>query len=174
MNLSCDGKPPVSGVEVSRWLERNQINGGEPTLLHNDFKLDNILLDPQTLSPRAILDWDQGTRGDPLFDLATLLSYWAEPGDPPAMLDVAQMPSHQDGFPSRAEIVRSYAQITGRDTSNFKYYRILAMFKLSVVFMQIFAQYRRGTSVDQRFKRLGKLSLGLMEFAYDIAQGRED
>ncbi len=172
MVLSCDETPPAAGVAVADWLSANQVPDGPPTLLHNDFKLDNVLLDPSSLAPVAVLDWDQGTRGDPLFDLATLLSYWTEPGDPPAMHELGQMPSAGNGFPARAEIVRLYAERSGRDISDFLFHRVLAMFKLGVIFMQIYAQYRRGTSSDERFKRFGELTNGLMAFAHEVAQGR--
>lgn len=172
MELSCDETPPAAGVAVADWLAANQVPDGPPTLLHNDFKLDNVLLDPTTLAPVAVLDWDQGTRGDPLFDLATLLSYWTEPGDPQAMHDLGQMPSVGNGFPTRAEIVRRYAERSGRDMSDFLFHRVLAMFKLGVIFMQIYAQYRRGTSSDERFKRFGDLTNGLMDFAHETATGR--
>ena len=76
---------------------------GAPALLHNDFKLNNMILDPRDLSPVAVVDWDQGTRGDPLFDFATLLSYWVHEDDPPALHDMAQMPADEGGFcPARA------------------------------------------------------------------------
>lgn len=172
MELSSDDKLPSVGVSVAKWLESNIVPDGPSTLLHNDFKLDNILLNPDDFSPVAVLDWDQGTRGDPLFDLATLLSYWIEEGDPKAMRDVAQMPSAGNGFPTRSEVVNLYAEQSGRDVSNFLFYRVLAMFKLSIIFMQIYAQFRRGTSADDRFKRFGELTEGLMEFAHEISMGR--
>ncbi len=71
-----------------------------------------------------------------------------------------------------SEIVRRYAERSGRDVSDFLFHRVLAMFKLAVVFMQIYAQYRRGTSSDERFKRFGELIDGLMAFAHEVAQGR--
>ncbi len=172
MELSCDDAPPKAGTAVADWLEANKVPDGVPTLLHNDFKLDNVLLDPDTLDPVAVLDWDQGTRGDPLFDLATLLSYWTEAGDPPAMHELDQMPTAGNGFPTRSEIVARYAERSGRDVSDFLFHRVLAMFKLGVIFMQIYAQYRRGTSQDERFKRFGDLTDGLMEFAHEVAMGR--
>ena len=73
--------------------KRTCVPDGAPALLHNDFKLNNMILDPRDLSPVAVVDWDQGTRGDPLFDFATLLSYWVHADDPPAMHDMAQMPA---------------------------------------------------------------------------------
>ncbi len=88
-------------IELAHWLREHCVPDASPRLLHNDFKLDNVLLDPVTLAPLAVLDWDQGTRGDGLFDLAVLLSYWTEPGDPPAMHQMAQMPTASAGFPSR-------------------------------------------------------------------------
>ena len=68
--------------DIGAWLAAHQVPDGPPALLHNDFKLNNMILDPDTLAVRAVLDWDQGTRGDALFDFATLLSYWTRPGDP--------------------------------------------------------------------------------------------
>ena len=172
MVLSCDDAPPAAGVAVADWLEANQVPDGPPTLLHNDFKLDNVLLNSNSLTPVAVLDWDQGTRGDPLFDLATLLSYWTELDDPPAMHELRQMPSAGNGFPKREEIVNLYAERSGRDISDFLFHRVLALFKLGVIFMQIYAQYRRGTSSDERFRRFGDLTVGLMTFAHEVAMRR--
>ena len=80
---------------------------GAPALLHNDFKLNNMILNPRDLSPVAVVDWDQGTRGDPLFDFATLLSYWVHEDDPPALHDMAQMPADEGGFWPREQAVAS-------------------------------------------------------------------
>lgn len=90
-------------VELAHWLRENQAGEERAVLLHNDFKLDNVLIDAATLAPLAVLDWDQGARGDGLFDLAVLLSYWTEGGDPPAMHRMAQMPTTQPGFPTREQ-----------------------------------------------------------------------
>jgi aminoglycoside phosphotransferase (APT) family kinase protein len=170
--IASDEQPSRAALAVADWLEANQVPDGAPTLLHNDFKLDNVLLDPVTLGPVAVIDWDQGTRGDPLFDVATLLSYWTEPGDPPAMLGLEQMPTAGHGFPGRREALNAYARKTGRDISDFPFYRVLAMFKLGIIFLQIYAQYRRGQSSDPRFARFGPLIDGLFEFAHEIARGR--
>ena len=159
-------------AELGRWLEANAVPDGRPALLHNDFKLDNIILSPGDLSPTAVVDWDQGTRGDPLFDLATLLSYWTEPDDPPAMHDMAQMPTASPGFISRGEAVRSYAAVSGRDVSNFLFYRVLGMYKLGVIFLQLGQRHRSGATADERYAGLSALGTGLLEFTLDIAHGR--
>jgi aminoglycoside phosphotransferase (APT) family kinase protein len=170
--IAADETPPKAALAVSDWLAANRVPDGAPTLLHNDFKLDNVLLEPNTLRPLCVIDWDQGTRGDPLFDLATLLSYWTEADDPPAMRELGQMPTGAPGFQTRREVVQLYSARTGRDVSGFKFHRVLAMFKLGVIFLQIYARYRRGQSRDERFKRFGPIVDGLFEFAHEVARGR--
>ncbi|MGH7153344.1 MAG: phosphotransferase family protein, partial [Acetobacteraceae bacterium] len=129
-------------AELGAWLERHLVPDGPPALLHNDFKLNNMILDPHDLSAVAVVDWDQGTRGDPLFDFATLLSYWVQPDDPPAMHDMAQMPAAEPGFLARQEAVDTYAAISGLDMSDFVFHRVLAMYKLGVIFLQLGLRFR--------------------------------
>ncbi len=176
--MAVDGAelvPPTE--ELVSWLRRElppDCPAEQATLLHNDFKLDNIVLDPKTLKPVGVIDWDMGSRGDPLFDLTTLLSYWTEANDPPALHALRQMPTATKGFATRAAVVAAYAKATGRDVSNFRFYRVLTMFKLAVVFLQLGAQWRRGTSTNPRFQGFDALAADLMLCAHDIAQGRVD
>ncbi len=162
--------PLVAGL--ADWLRRKVPRDGTPTLLHNDFKLDNMILEAEGLTPVAIVDWDQGTRGDPLFDLATLLSYWTEPGDPPAMHELAQMPTAGHGFPSRRAAAERYAARTGRDLSGFRFHRVLALFKLGVVFQQLHGRYLAGTTADPRYAGFGALARGIFEFTHEVSQDR--
>ena len=141
-------------------------------MLHNDFKLDNLILDPHDLSPVAVVDWDQGTRGDPLFDLATLLCYWVHPEDPPAMHDMAQMPADQPGFLTRTQAVERYAALTGRDVSDFLFHRVLGMYKLAVIFLQLGLRFRTGATTDPRYAAFTGIGSGILEFTFEIAQGR--
>lgn len=166
-----DGLDPLV-AELVGWLRRNSVPGGPPTLLHNDFKLDNMILEPERLTPVAIVDWDQGTRGDPLFDLATLLSYWTEAGDPPAMHQLAQMPTAGYGFPTRREAAERYAARTGRDLSDFRFHRVLALFKLAVVFQQLHGRYTSGATTDPRYAGFGDLACGIFEFTHEVSQNR--
>jgi aminoglycoside phosphotransferase (APT) family kinase protein len=170
--IACDGEMPEPAIEIVAWLRNQPLPAGDVSLLHNDFKLDNVILDPATLGPRAIVDWDMSTRGDPLFDLATLLSYWAEAGDPPCMHNIRQMPTAMPGFLTRVEMIDAYAAATGRDVSAFRFYRTLAMFKLAVVYQQLGAQWRRGATNDPRFERFTALGASLLNFTHDIVRGR--
>jgi aminoglycoside phosphotransferase (APT) family kinase protein len=168
--LAAPNPPPVV-AELVRWLRAQPAPPGRTALIHNDCKLDNLLLDSSTLRPTAVLDWDQCTRGDALFDLATTLSYWTEPTDPPAMHALRQMPSARAGFFSRREAAEHYARATGRDLADFRFVRVLAIFKLAVILYQLNTRYREGVSDDPRYAQLGTLADGIMEFAHLVARG---
>lgn len=155
---------------VVDWLRRGLPTSQTSTLLHSDFKLDNVLLDPQRMSVAAVIDWDMGTRGDPLVDLATLLSYWVHDDDPPALQALGQMPTAQPGFLRREEVMVRYARRTGLDLGNFHWYRVLALFKLAVVFLQLHAKYLRGERVDARHRSFGPLSEGLLAYAAELTR----
>ena len=159
-------------AELGAWLERHLVPDGTPALLHNDFKLNNMILNPRDLSPVAVVDWDQGTRGDPLFDFATLLSYWVHEDDPPALHDMAQMPADEGGFWSREQAVASYAALSGRDMSDFLFHRVLAMYKLGVIFLQLGYRWRSGATTELRYAELTSIGTGIVAFAHDIAEGR--
>ncbi len=173
-----DKQPQKAAREVGAWLQAQTPPAGGVTLLHNDFKLDNIIWHGAVenggpLEPVALLDWDMCTRGDPLFDLATLISYWIEPGDPKAMHDMNQMPTARaPGWLTRREAVALYARKTGRDVSTFHFYRVLTAFKLYVVFLQIYARYCRGTTADPRIAALGPTAEGLIGFCHDVMRQR--
>lgn len=157
--------------ELAAWLDAHPAPDTPPTLLHGDFKLDDLILD-ETLRLNAIVDWDQGTRGDPLFDLATLLSYWTEPNDPPEMHALQQMPTASPGFPTREQAVHHYARLTGRDVSDFRHHRVLALLKLAVISLQLGALSRIGAMVDLRYAGFTAVGTGVLGFAREVAGNR--
>lgn len=148
---------------ISQWLERQQPEALAPTLLHSDFKLDNCMLGADC-SIATVLDWDMGTRGNPMMDLATLLSYWTEPGDPECMHQLAQMPTAQPGFLRRAQVAELYARISGRPVNDLPVWRILAMFKLGVVFLQLHRNWTNGIAGDESYADFARLGAGLLDF----------
>ncbi|WP_417728495.1 phosphotransferase family protein [Roseovarius sp.] len=149
-------------------------NDAAPAILHCDIKLDNLILAENKLAPVALLDWDMATLGEPLFDLATLLSYWTEPGDPEVMHQLGQMPTGQPGYPSRAEMAVAYAEATGRSLDRLPQLRALCQLKLAVVFLQLHARWRDGALGDARYAGFGDLGIGLLRHARDVAAGRSD
>jgi aminoglycoside phosphotransferase (APT) family kinase protein len=171
--VATDDAPPPIIRSIGDWLRAHRVPDPTPTLLHNDFKLDNVILDSaDPVRPVAVLDWDQCTRGDPLFDVATLLSYWTEASDPPELLEFGQMPTAEPGFFSRRDVLDAYARETGRDVSDFLFHRVLCMFKLAVVLLQLHQRYRRGITKDERFAPLGRIANGVLTFTKEIADGR--
>lgn len=129
------------------------------TLLHNDFKYDNFVLDPAGLARGAphigaVLDWEMATVGDPLMDLGTSLAYWLAPDDPPALRALGLGLTAAPGSPSRAELVEAYGRTTGRDVGDALFYYVFGVFKLAVVAQQIYARYVAGHARDPRFAGL--------------------
>lgn len=156
--------------DVADWLARQHFLAREPTILHCDLKFDNVILDPRTLAARAVVDWDMGTRGDPLFDLATALSYWAEPSDPDCLHDLGQMPTTQAGFWSRARVAEHYKEITGRRIDDLPAFYVLAMLKLGIVFLQLHRQWVSGAVTDPRYEAFAKSGEDLLLLANDLTR----
>jgi aminoglycoside phosphotransferase (APT) family kinase protein len=155
---------------VLDWLGANLPQSGAAALLHNDFRLDNCLLDiadPGRIE--AVLDWDMCTQGDPLADLGYILNYWVEPGDDPAWREIASMPTWRDGFPTRAETIRRYAARTGFDCAAIGWYQVFAAFKLAVIIQQIYIRFVRGQTQDERFRHYYRRVHGLAEKAQLVA-----
>src|SRR5947208_1744761 len=147
---------------VLDWLARELPPSGAAALLHNDYRLDNCLLDatdPGHIA--AVLDWDMCTQGDPLADLGYLLNYWVEPRDDPVWREIAAMPTWRDGFPSRAEAIERYAARTGFDVATTGWHQVFAAFKLAVIIQQIYIRFVRGQTQDQRFRYYYRRVLGL-------------
>ena len=166
--ISQDNKPTKIMTELYRELKKHRIpREDEHVILHNDFKLDNILLSSlennQEPKPTAILDWDQATRGHPLYDLATLLSYLTSVDDTDSMQLLGQMPSCQEGFLSRKEAIKLYAKLSGRNMKDFKWIYTLSLLKLGVVFQQLYAQFQRGTVKDKKYRSFGKIAEAAFE-----------
>ncbi len=164
-------KAVAKARNLAGWLDRHAPAGtGPPVLLHCDFKLDNILLDPASLQPGTVVDWDMCTLGPALFDLATLLSYWTEPGDPDCMHRLAQMPTARPGFATREKAAAAYAAATGRSVEGLRPWRVLTLMKLATVFLQL---HRVGqVGADPRYAGFGRLGEDLFDFALDVARER--
>jgi aminoglycoside phosphotransferase (APT) family kinase protein len=141
--------------QLAAWLEAHRPAEAAAALVHNDFKYDNLVLDPAEPSRvLAVLDWEMATLGDPLMDLGTTLGYWAEPDDPPAWREQALGPSHLPGNLTRAEVVERYARKSGREVRQPVFYFGFGLLKLAVIGQQIYARWRRGLSTDERFAAL--------------------
>ncbi|MCW8952762.1 MAG: phosphotransferase family protein [Rhodospirillales bacterium] len=144
------------------WLAADVPAPQAATLLHNDFKMDNVLVDStDPATPVAVLDWDMCTRGDPLMDLGHMLNYWSDRDDPLEWRSVSSMPTWGDGFPTRRDVIERYGERTGFDTSRADWYFVFGVFKLAVILQQIYIRYLRGQTRDERFASFGERIAGL-------------
>ena len=147
----------VPDIEAAAaWAAAHRPPEGGATLVHNDYKYDNVVLDPADPSRIvAVLDWEMATVGDPLMDLGTALGYWTDPDDPEALRASAFGPTHLPGSLSRREVVERYALRSGRDVGDVLFHYVFALFKLAVIVQQIYRRFRDGHTSDPRFARLG-------------------
>jgi aminoglycoside phosphotransferase (APT) family kinase protein len=146
-----DELPAVESVAA--WLLANvPAEGGRVALVHNDFKYDNVVLDPDDLGRvMAILDWEMATIGDPLFDLGTTLGYWIDPDDGDAMKSLPLGPTLLPGNLDRAGVVARYEERTGRAAGDMVLCYVFALFKIAVIAQQIYKRFVLGHTKDPRF-----------------------
>ena len=157
---------------LTRWLAEHVPESPAPTLIHNDFKLNNMILDSNDLTrPVAVLDWEMATVGDPLFDLAVSLTYWVTSEDPEELQTVLPAVTTLPGFINRAEFMEIYAQKSGRDLSSMHFYMTFAHFKLAVIIQQIYARWKKGQTQDERFAIFGNRVRDVIVYAARLAEG---
>jgi aminoglycoside phosphotransferase (APT) family kinase protein len=134
---------------VLRWLDEAMPAAQADTLVHNDWRLDNMAVDATDPGRAvAVYDWDMCTLGDPLTDVGTLLSSWYEPGE--AFDFLSPMPSRSPGFMTRAEAVARYGERRGVDVGAMPYYYVFGLFKMAVIVQQLYRRYHLGQTQDAR------------------------
>ena len=141
---------------LAEWLAaRIPPDPEQPAVVHGDFKLDNVLLDPLDLGRLvAVFDWEMSALGDPLVDLGIFLAYWS-PTAPPSQQDALTTVTHRPGYLNKDEVVERYAARSGCDVSSIRFYETFALFKIAVVIQQIFYRYKQGQTDDPRFATFG-------------------
>jgi aminoglycoside phosphotransferase (APT) family kinase protein len=153
-----------AAVEVIGWLNDAMPAAPPPTLVHNDWRLDNMAVaadDPGRCV--AVYDWDMCTRGDPFTDLGTLLSTWFEPGEEYGFL--ASMPTLVPGFMNRSQAIARYAARSGRDVTCMAYYYVFGLFKMAGVVQQLYYRYHKGQTRDARMAGGEAVAEGLIGLA---------
>ena len=159
--------------QLAQWLADNRPDETRGTLIHNDYKYDNLILDPDDLTHVvAVLDWEMSTLGDPWMDLGTTMAYWIEPTDSESLRVRAFGPTMIRGSLSRRELLDRYCERSGWEVANPLFYYCFGLFKVAVIVQQIFARYVRGNTQDPRFAELDDTVLALGQAARDaISRG---
>jgi aminoglycoside phosphotransferase (APT) family kinase protein len=156
---------------IATWMKEHLPPAGAAALVHNDYKYDNLVLDPSDITKIiGLLDWEMCTIGDPLTDLGTALAYWIDPGDSKALQMIRWGPTTHPGSMTRARLVEQYATKTGRDVSHIAFYLVFARFKVAVIVQQIYYRYHQGLTKDERFASMPAVVEALLKASWQCAE----
>ena len=159
---------------VTEWLGSNQPELEGAALIHNDYKFDNLVFDPEQLSLiKGVLDWEMATIGDPLMDLGTSLAYWVEANDPDELQALRFGPTHLSGCVTRNELVERYFQEISKEPIDVLFHYIYGLFKLAVIVQQIYKRYVDGHTQDPRFAHLNLAVGALSKTAFRAIQSKK-
>lgn len=151
-----DDVPDIEAL--ARWLAEHQPGDGDVCLVHNDYKFDNVVLDPDDPTRIvAVLDWEMCTTGDPLLDLGTTLGYWVQADDAGAWRAMAFGPTAMPGAWGRQQVAERYAERSGRSLEHVLFAYAFGLLKIAVIVQQIYQRYRLGHTKDPRFAALDKV-----------------
>lgn len=162
--------------EVAGWLADNVPAEADHTLVHGDYKLDNVLFAPGVPPDLiGVFDWEMATRGDPLADVGWMLLFWREPGDPEPALPAELVPTFMeaDDYPGRQGLVERYEARTGRAFTNERFYRGLAALKITTACEAMYLRYRSGEADDPMYPALEAGVPALARRAKRIVEGEE-
>lgn len=163
--------PDAPEFKLTRaWLrEKMPGDSGYVGIIHNDFKLDNVVWDvADPLRLIGVLDWEMATLGDPLMDLGSTLGYWVQKDDPDFLRAGRLMPTDIEGAPSRREIVDRYSERTGYSMQHMDFYFCFGLFRLAVIAQQIYYRYYHGQTADKRFADCIKWVQGLERMCQEL------
>ena len=146
---------------LANWMLSHLPNEQKPVFIHNDYKFDNVVWNPELTDIIGVLDWEMATVGDPLMDFGSSLAYWCEATDS----DFTKMfnLTWKKGCLTRSEVVERYAAKTGRDVSGILFYFIFGLYKNAVIIQQIYARWKKGLTQDTRFA-------GLIAGVYELSK----
>jgi len=149
----------VSSDHVYQWLKSNlPTDSGYQSLIHNDYKFDNLILDPdQPEKIKGVLDWEMTTLGDPFLDLGCSLAYWVNADDDAAMQAVKMMPTHLQGMMTRQQVFDEYCCLREINNINLAPYYVFGLFRLAVIAQQIYYRFYHGQTDNPKFSKFGQL-----------------
>jgi len=143
--------PRLEGVMT--WLTARTPEDVGACVIHNDFRFDNVVLDPgDPTCVAGVLDWEMATLGDPLMDLGNTLAYWVEADDDVFIRSLRRQPTHLPGMLTRREVVEYYAEKTGHRAGHWAFYEVYGLFRLAVIAQQIYFRYQQGQTRNPAFR----------------------
>jgi aminoglycoside phosphotransferase (APT) family kinase protein len=156
----------LPGVDaVGKWLSDHVPADGRIGVIHGDFQFPNVMFSHDRPVINGLIDWELSTLGDPLLDLGWTLSSWWEDGDPEGK---EPMVSPWDGFLPRAELVRMYGELSGRDMGAMPWFLVLACYKLGCILEGTYARSKAGQASVDIGNRLHAYALWLFAKAQQV------
>lgn len=141
------------GDFIAAWLRTNTPGDARSCVVHNDFRFDNLVLDAHDPTRIiGVLDWELATIGDPLMDLGNTIAYWVQADDDFIMRRLRRQPTHLPGMLSRREVVAYYCAHTGQDPSNWTFYEVQGLFRVSAIAQQIYYRYHHKQTNNPAFR----------------------
>ena len=158
-------------AEVGRWLAENMPTTPRTTIVHGDYRLGNVMVaNDAPARIVAIFDWEMSTLGDPLADLGYLTVTWSQPGDPETMFSSLSAITRREGFPTRDELIARYAERTGFDVTNLRWYQALALWKAAVFMEGNYKRLLAGTTDDEFLRMFDRGVPELAEAALAVTE----
>lgn len=158
-----------SGKKVMYWLENNIPKEEKLCVIHNDFRLDNVVLDVHDpANILGVLDWELAAIGDPLMDLGNSLAYWVEENDDFFIKSLRRQPSNVNGMMTRKEVLQYYGQVTGQAIDDFRFYRVYGLFRLAGIIQQIYYRYSKCFTKNKTFKNFWMASIYMIRTCENI------
>jgi aminoglycoside phosphotransferase (APT) family kinase protein len=155
--------------KVMAWLAAHVPPSGSPTLVHNDYKLDNVMFPLDGIDRvEAVLDWEMTAVGDPMIDVGLTLCYWTHATDPRVSGGGVPAFTNGPGWYSRDEFIEAYTHKTGRSVESLGYHEVLGVFKLAVILQQIYYRFWKGQTTDERFRHFNERVRALIEIAHSL------
>lgn len=171
VNARTDDVPGCDALMA--WLEdRIPPDPGRAAIIHNDYKFENVVLDPGTPTRIiGVLDWEMATLGDPVMDFGCAMAYWVQADDPAPMQHIRMGPTQLPGMPTRDEMLARYRDQTGYSIDDWPFYQVFGLFRLAVIAQQIYKRYVDGKTRDKRFAAFGQFTAVLADQCERVMSG---
>jgi aminoglycoside phosphotransferase (APT) family kinase protein len=159
-------------AKIQQWLLTHMPQAQSATIVHGDFKLDNVMWDPTGKEPRpiALFDWEMSTLGDPLADLGWMVTYWSDPADDEKRRAVVSSMDAGGGYYTREEMIELYERKSGRTMRDFPFYEIFSLFKLAIIGEGSYARYLGGQADDPVFATYDLRIPQMAEVAWSLCE----
>ncbi|MES1924112.1 phosphotransferase family protein [Salinisphaera sp. T31B1] len=140
---------------IMDWLAARIPDVTRTAIIHNDYKLDNVVFDTDLTRIIGVLDWEMATLGDPVMDFGCSMAYWVQADDPEPLRAIRMGPTQLPGMLTRDEMLERYREATGQTIDDWPFYQVFGLFRLAAILQQIYKRYVEGKTTDERFKSFG-------------------